>query len=846
MDSGTEPKAELGWLNPDLIAAFLEELKAAGYNIGIDQFILVQNLILTLSTQDQVLDDPQTLGRLLGPIVCHSPTEQAEFPRHFQRWLQRVNPSLQPDPIDPDAQAQVQALTEELEEIEHRSRRLPWLLGLGAVAMAGILFPLVFWGFRSLNARFFPPPDPEPTTAVVDTPAIPEPEPPNEVVVVPEPELPNETAAAPEPEPTDEIPVVPELEVPVEAPIVPPELENESRSLILWPTIVMVLIIVASGTYGGWRLWWRWRAQVFLQRRSTSQRPQLDQIPLSTANSSLFEPSPSFRSMAQRLHQRVAIPSQALNVEATIAASLAQGGSLCPVYQSRLILPEYLCLIDRTTYDDHQAHLIDGMVDRLQAEGVLIERYYFARDPRLCHPHQGPGYKGQGSAQRLRQLAAKYPSHRLLVFADLDNFFNAYTGKLEPWVQQLLSWDDRAILTPNSKAGVEDQRITERFVVLPATPGGIGQLIPRLYQRSIASRATEAIFNGPSLFPQSLLNRSDHWISAEPPQVTEIQSLLLELRRYLGQDGFYWCCACAIFPKLSWPLTLFLGEVVQTVTGNDSLITTRLLDLARLPWFRYGYLPDWLRWCLIVALEPEQEQSIRVALQTWLLSAVQGLGGEFQLEVAQRNRDVLPKLLKPLLQRLAQQSDEDSPLRDYIFQDFMAGRKPSRLAVELPEQFQILLPQPGLQIETIYSQPNKEFWWSAKCISTILFILFLSSTYSLVWYLFFRPSPIPRIVDFSTHQASYTEGDFVRLDFDIIWKQQNIRMLEKVEIIAQVTQIEGTSEAPRSPEPIVIYQGFLGPKLPEGCEFITAEELRCISLATSATAAGQYTFDLNV
>jgi hypothetical protein len=136
-------------------------------------------------------------------------------------------------------------------------------------------------------------------------------------------------------------------------------------------------------------------------------------------------------------------------------------------------------------------------------------------------------------------------------------------------------------------------------------------------------------------------------------------------------------------------------------------------------------------------------------------------------------------------------------------------------------------------------------WWHLLLL--ILFILAsIAGLYGLIWYLFLRPSPIPKIVDFGPHQTSYTEGDFVRLNFEVTWNRRDVEKLEEVEVIGNVAPLEGTSEPPRAPEPIVIYQRSTDAELPEGCEFFSAEELRCTSLATSATAAGQYTFDLNV
>jgi len=53
-----------------------------------------------------------------------------------------------------------------------------------------------------------------------------------------------------------------------------------------------------------------------------------------------------------------------------------------------------------------------------------------------------------------------------------------------------------------------------------------------------------------------------------------------------------------------------------------SLTEERLAKLARLPWFRYGYMPDWLREQLIKDLSLSQEDKIRTVLYKLFLTAL--------------------------------------------------------------------------------------------------------------------------------------------------------------------------------------------------------------------------------
>jgi formylglycine-generating enzyme required for sulfatase activity len=98
--------------------------------------------------------------------------------------------------------------------------------------------------------------------------------------------------------------------------------------------------------------------------------------------------------------------------------------------------------------------------------------------------------------------------------------------------------------------------------------------------------------------------------------------------------------------------------------------------LARLPWFRSGYIPDWLRVYLIKELTRKQEQEIRTALKNLLNQVNDTSGNGLKLSIAKMSVKTIA---------------EDSLLQDYLFLDFMT--KPSLLDLKVPEKFDQLLPK---------------------------------------------------------------------------------------------------------------------------------------------------------
>ena len=77
------------WTDPELLADLLDELREQGYNIGLDQYAVVQDLIAALIARGEDISQTENLRRWLGPVLCTSLREQENFPTHFDRWAAR-------------------------------------------------------------------------------------------------------------------------------------------------------------------------------------------------------------------------------------------------------------------------------------------------------------------------------------------------------------------------------------------------------------------------------------------------------------------------------------------------------------------------------------------------------------------------------------------------------------------------------------------------------------------------------------------------------------------------------------------------------------------------------------
>ncbi|MFM7558793.1 GUN4 domain-containing protein, partial [Cylindrospermopsis raciborskii] len=326
------------------------------------------------------------------------------------------------------------------------------------------------------------------------------------------------------------------------------------------------------------------------------------------------------------------------------------------------------------------------MIERLKNDGVYVETYFYDEDPRICFSSDE-----HNSSLKLHEIATKYSQHYLIVVSDTEKLFSSITGELESWVNQLLDWKNRVILTlkPVENYSYEKFVLAEDFLILPATPTGLQALSQKLLQR-IATNYYPIAENQFSL-PESLRLRPLYWIERNSPPPKDIDAMLVSLEEYLGKNNFYWLGACAIFPELHWNITVYLGNTLKTEEGHSLLEVGSLTKLARLPWLRCGYMPDWLRSILIAKLTNEQKHTIRTVFKDLLITAVQGSEGRLQLEIAKKHHSFLYKLLaNPMMfYLLSRRVSEGSQLKDYLFVSFMT--KQSKLTIEVSDTFSRLL-----------------------------------------------------------------------------------------------------------------------------------------------------------
>ncbi len=371
--------------------------------------------------------------------------------------------------------------------------------------------------------------------------------------------------------------------------------------LVKWA--VLLGIFIAFVVY---QLYRRNKKQALLQRER-NQAPPDYWNPLQVADipKKLYQ-TPTFYQTAKEMRVRIKGDTQVLNVDRTIAATLESGGYPSFEYDDTSRPVEYLVLIEEQTPKDHQARFFERLTEELAQQDVYIERYFYQNDPRHCWKIE---YQIETN---LYELAMQFPTHRLLVMGSGTAFLDAVSEEVLIWTQQFSAWSTRFLVTPKptSDWGFAEIQLSNIFHIFPAKIAALEKMDDTLLH--------------PEQYPLK------YWLSDVSNGFSSMEGSVeaSELQQQFDPKTYQLLCACAVYPELHWDFTLHLAKKMSTLevsaanrereevaTGEKSLLLpTNLLQLARLPWFREGYIPDVDRQILLADLELEYESLARQAI----------------------------------------------------------------------------------------------------------------------------------------------------------------------------------------------------------------------------------------
>jgi hypothetical protein len=315
--------------------------------------------------------------------------------------------------------------------------------------------------------------------------------------------------------------------------------------------------------------------------------PDAEDIPL--------EAGPAFGRTVLQLRRRESADFVLPDLPASVRATIAEGGVPTFRYSSPTRPTEYLLLVERYAMDDHRAGLFDYFYQTLRNNEVLIERFFYQGDLRLCRNERHP------AGLSLRQLRYRYPDARLVVMGAGYRFISPKTGELADWTRPLYGWRRRVLLTPVSRHdwGQRERTLQLIFNLLPASLQSLHYL---------SDAPDEALHGGYDALPEYVRR------IAEVEPVALAEPLLRSLRRHFDPGAMCWIAACAVYPALHFELTLRIGRLLSDSLGYNLLSAANLLALARLPWFTEGRMSPEARTQLIEFIEHRHPEQHRLVL----------------------------------------------------------------------------------------------------------------------------------------------------------------------------------------------------------------------------------------
>ncbi|MEN3333149.1 MAG: hypothetical protein V7641_2514, partial [Blastocatellia bacterium] len=539
------------YAGPLVFGDFLEYLRRQGFTFGVDDYLRLQELLNKASGDCA----PADLKTLLCPILATNKIQQEQFYAAFDSYFDLFQPASAKATSSRSDQADRPIITHKPQPAGTRR----WLYVLaGALALALVLALALFIRLRRE----------EPDTTLPTT-ADP----------IKNENLPIGTGTLPLNEQSRRATRV------VQSNVHPQEsFYRRYGNAIHLGTIFAPLIFFLSYE------WHRFRQRkLMLEKQHLRKPPFVWPLKVEAPAARLYDPQQLY-TVARLMRRRQMGEFYRLDIAATVDATIAARGYPNFRYKRDSKPPEYLVLIDRRSFRDHQARLFDELTKALEREGLFIARYFYEGDPRVCRNETG------GSID-LAELQSKYAEHRLLIFGAGEKITNPVTGRLEAWAAIFADWPERALLTPEapSQWGLREVVLAEQFILLPAT--------------------LEGLLAGVDYFELPVATDLRAWQEGgldAPPADLEPPGGVARLRDYLGEDLFQWLCACAVYTEIHWDLTLYLGLLACMPQGLVK--EENVLKLIRLPWFRNGVMPDDLRWSLIRELDREKETAIRAAI----------------------------------------------------------------------------------------------------------------------------------------------------------------------------------------------------------------------------------------
>ena len=634
-------------------------LSAKGIVVSADVWVRVYDLFIAKYQQHRLPKDPASLESALSGLIVSSAEQQQQFKGVYQQWLSEIGSAeaAQTNQHKKVWQDKQQEDVQNKQRAQLKNRSWPKIMAIAALLLAAMMAAIIY---------FWPP--------VVEKPKLEPPKVTNPSSVT--------TATSK--------PVMALQPTPLRQDLLP---KAESASQQYWLDLIeksLPYLPFGLFLFFLWAKWQRWQEVLGQQKGDPKDPLSVISLPEKSASSEQLFSSPLLSNALKALHNPVKLPSQALSMSETAKATANAGGFFTPKYQQRSYIPPCIMMISYLHGQDQASGLALLMQQRLLHAGLEVHTYLFQGTPEHLYALEGM------SSTSLAEVTARFPHGNLLLISDPDIYLSAWSGELQPWANAITQWQQRALLTTRPTTEVMRKAFDAlQLHSASLSSEGLKQISQTLAGVRKARDISASQRPLPPVLARLTLNDCGEAISHEE-QLTQIDAL----HRFCDPQTFRLLTVIAAYPELHWPLTQRIESELcqqQPIEQREQ----RLLSLLRLPWFRAGKIPKWLRLYCYQQQSPKQHQATQTLyLELFRLAEIEAAGnkkqGHLQLPfnpsaAKTPHQLVFMRWLKTLKQ--AQESTlEDSLWEDQIFVDTLWG-KPKDLEVPLSKKLAVRLPQ---------------------------------------------------------------------------------------------------------------------------------------------------------
>ena len=547
-------------LSSEELDDLVRRLSARGFSAAIEQRAQLVLLLSTHSSRFAAPDRLRQAAQLIGPVICNTPDEQrrsaeifAEWRAHWERLISLAEslPMARPDPV---------------ENPHHGNRRVPhsgpeasplpskWMSIFACLALLVTLLVMAF-NVDSIKVR---------------RPLV------HRQWTVP-----------------DQLVGAPGARTQRGAGI----RSNDGTGVLRLFGLLAPFVMFAIWLH--WRLWSRRRV---VGRFPTAQDPGLNRFVARGDAVDLLFPHQGLAALVHFRRWRFRA-ARGIDIDRSIDRTAREGGRPVLVARAEEQQRAYVALIEVRGMEDHGARFARLLVQLLRERDLVVDVFLFQGTPQSLSEEDG-GTDPVG----LEAVTRRYSHACFLLFFDADICCHPFQDTLLPWFSELLDRHPCALLSLSAcPAGSLDrgQRLVAeaRCPVMPRCVRGLSEVPARLEHPNL--RAGSVGLSGDPVHP----GLDEYYF--DPNWVGKSEVLTRYLQDRFDRGTLLWLGALAIFPEVSFDLSVYLGANLCDDESQPLLTEQRLVTIARVRWFREGYIPAQARECLIAQMSKRHQKRVR-------------------------------------------------------------------------------------------------------------------------------------------------------------------------------------------------------------------------------------------